>query len=138
MLLRQKNGVFRVGTAPGPGNPHAAQVAKLRARLFAACEPEEFDKIAAALVRGAKTGSVDHIRELFDRLFGKSKQPVEIEARTTISVEHLVSVDEAVRLARESGLTNMLPPRLRALAEAQDKPVEVIDGEARPIEVDPG
>lgn len=68
---RAPNGRFARGNPGGPGNPHAATVAKLRAAILAAVTPEDIDAIIRALVHRAKGGDMAAIRELLDRAIGK-------------------------------------------------------------------
>jgi hypothetical protein len=71
---RTVSGQFAKGNAGGPGNPHGKRVADLRAALLEAVTPEDIRAVAHALVRRAKMGEVQAIRELFDRLLGKPQQ----------------------------------------------------------------
>lgn len=68
---RTPGGRFAPGNAGGPGNPHAATVAKLRAAILAAVTPEDIDGIIRALVHRAKGGDMAAIRELLDRAIGR-------------------------------------------------------------------
>ncbi len=73
---RDQRGRFAPGNTGGPGNPHAAQVAKLRAALLEAVTPEDLRAVVGSLVNAAKGGSVPAARELLERLLGK---PVELD-----------------------------------------------------------
>lgn len=68
---RDRRGRFTPGNSGGPGNPHAAQVAKLRAALLEAVTPQDLRAVVAALVKAAKGGSVPAARELMERILGK-------------------------------------------------------------------
>lgn len=68
---RGTGGRFAAGNAGGPGNPHAARVAQLRATLLAAVTDDDIRAIVATLVAQAKGGDLAAIRELLDRLLGK-------------------------------------------------------------------
>lgn len=68
---RTPGGRFAPGNAGGPGNPHAATVAKLRAAILAAVTPEDVEAIIRAMVHRAKGGDMGAIRELLDRAIGK-------------------------------------------------------------------
>jgi len=71
---RTVSGQFAKGNAGGPGNPHGKRVADLRAALLEAVTPEDIRAVAHTLVKRAKMGEVQAIRELFDRLLGKPQQ----------------------------------------------------------------
>ena len=62
--------------SPGPGNPHAAQVSKLRAALLSSVSEEDMREVIAKLVELAKSGDTRAIRELLDRVLGR---PVEAD-----------------------------------------------------------
>jgi hypothetical protein len=68
---RTPGGRFAPGNRGGPGNPHAATVAKLRAAILAAVTPEDIDAIIRALVHRAKGGDMAAAKELLDRAVGK-------------------------------------------------------------------
>ncbi len=69
---RTARGRFARGNPGGPGNPHAKRVAALREALLSSINTKDMHDIAKALVSRAKTGEVAAIRELLDRLLGKS------------------------------------------------------------------
>jgi len=73
---RNGAGRFAKGNPGGPGNPHAASVARLRAALVEAVTPDDVAAIARALVTQAKGGDVAAVRELLNRLLGP---PVELD-----------------------------------------------------------
>jgi hypothetical protein len=77
---RDGAGRFAPGNPGGPGNPFARKTARLRAELLKAVTKEDLRDVARALVSQAKHGDVPAIRELLDRLFGKPRQSVELEA----------------------------------------------------------
>ncbi len=68
---RDCQGRFAAGNPGGPGNPFAAQAARLRSALFQAVTPEDLAAVIRALVGKAKEGNVAAARELLDRLLGK-------------------------------------------------------------------
>lgn len=69
---RDKNGRFTPGNPGGPGNPHAGQVAKLRAAILDAVGTDDVVAIIAQLVRKAREGDLAAAREVLDRSIGKS------------------------------------------------------------------
>jgi len=73
---RDEHGRFTAGNAGGPGNPHAAQVGRLRSALLNAVTEDDIREVAAALVGKAKKGDVVAARVLFDRVLGK---PIEAD-----------------------------------------------------------
>ena len=70
---RDTGGRFVKGCAPGPGNPFARRVAQLRARIVASVTDSDLDSVIATLVQAAKDGEPWAIRELLDRVIGRSK-----------------------------------------------------------------
>jgi hypothetical protein len=75
---RGTNGRFAKGNKGGPGNPHVQQTAQLRSALLGAVTPERIVNVIQALMDRAEKGDVPAARELFDRLFGKASQPIEV------------------------------------------------------------
>lgn len=69
---RTARGQFARGNPGGPGNPHAKRVAELREALLSSINPNDIRDIVHALVSRAKSGEVAAIRELLDRLLGRS------------------------------------------------------------------
>ena len=64
-------GRFAVGNTLGRGNPHAAQVARLRSAMLAAVSEDDMKATIGKLVEMAKGGDVAAIKLLFDRVLGK-------------------------------------------------------------------
>ena len=85
---RGSNGRFAKGNGGGPGNPHAVQIARLRAALLKSVTPEDIGDVIQALLAQAKAGDVASIKELLQRLLGP---PVEIDL-----LERLASLEAAV------------------------------------------
>lgn len=69
---RLPDGRFAKGNPGGPGNPHAAQTARIRAAMLAAITPEDVQAIVRALIERARAGDVHAAREVFDRCVGKA------------------------------------------------------------------
>lgn len=69
---RDPLGRFRPGNKCSRGNPMARKVAAVRKALFAAVRPADIRDVVAALLRQAKAGKIEAIRELLDRLLGKA------------------------------------------------------------------
>lgn len=93
---RTTGGRFAPGNRGGPGNPHAATVAKLRAAILAAVTPEDIDAIIRALVHRAKGGDMAAAKEVLDRAIGKptdagiAERLDELEAlATALQEQHL-------------------------------------------------
>jgi hypothetical protein len=68
---RDAGGRFVPGNPGGPGNPHAALVARLRAAMLGAVTPDDIHDVLRALVRLAKSGHVPAAREVLDRVLGR-------------------------------------------------------------------
>ena len=73
---RDGRGRFAPGNRGGPGNPHAAQVSRLRSALLDAITPDDMKAIISALIGKAKAGDVHAASVLFERVLGK---PLEID-----------------------------------------------------------
>jgi len=73
---RDGRGRFAPGNRGGPGNPHAAQVSRLRSALLDAVTPADMRDVVRALVDKAKGGDVHAASVLFDRVLGK---PLEVD-----------------------------------------------------------
>jgi len=78
---RDEQGRFIVGNAGGPGNPHAAQVGRLRSAVLSAVTEGDMREVVVALVGKAKKGDVVAARVLFDRVLGK---PIEADLMARI------------------------------------------------------
>ncbi len=92
MTRDPKTGRFLVGNPGGPGNPHAARVAKLRSALLRAVTERELRAVVKALVEQARAGNIAAARELLDRVLGK---PVEADL-----LERLEALEERVAAGR--------------------------------------
>ena len=84
---RSAGGRFGPGNRCARGNPHARRVARLRAELLRAVEPQDLRDVVAALLAKAKAGEIAAVRELLQRLLGPpvgldlpTEQPVSREA----------------------------------------------------------
>ena len=66
------SGRFAAGNPGGPGNPHAGQVAKLRAVLLDAVTEEDMRTVVGKLVEMAKGGDLKAIELLLNRTLGKA------------------------------------------------------------------
>ena len=86
---RNPNGRFGKGNAGGPGNPHAVQVARLRAALLKSITPEDISDVIQALLAQAKAGDVASIKELLQRLLGP---PVELDL-----LERMAALEQAIQ-----------------------------------------
>lgn len=76
LIIRDGRGRFVKGSGGGPGNPYARRVARLRRELYRAVTPEDLRAVVRVLVEKAKAGDVVAIKELLDRVVGKSR-PIE-------------------------------------------------------------
>lgn len=68
---RDGRGRFAPGNAGGPGNPAGGQAERLRHALVNAVTENDIADIAAALIASAKTGDVQAVRELLNRVLGR-------------------------------------------------------------------
>ena len=90
---RDSRGRFAKGNPGGPGNPHAAKVAKLRTAFLDAVTEEDVRNVLAALVAEARAGSVPAIREFLTRVMG---QPQAVDA-----IERLAELEAALERLEE-------------------------------------
>ena len=110
---RVAGGRFTKGHPGGPGNPHARQVAAIRAVLMAAVSDDDLRAIVSTLVEKAKAGDVMAAREVLDRLIGKAKVAVAVEPEPQRTLDEINA--EITAMLREH-------PELLALAEADATP----------------
>jgi hypothetical protein len=71
---RDDRGRFGKGNKLSRGNPHARQVALIRAALMRAVKPEDIEQAARKLVQQAKAGCRFSFAELMDRTIGRVPQ----------------------------------------------------------------
>lgn len=88
---------FQSGNRGGPGNPLGGRIEKLRARLVKAVSEKDIDAIAKRVIFNAKKGDIGCIKELFDRLFGKSPQALNLGGRDG---ESLIDILRALATAK--------------------------------------
>ena len=77
-VKRNNAGQFVKGHCGGPGNPHLSQERKLRAELFVSVTKEDLDKIITKAKQQAERGDAKARDFLFDRMFGKPTQQVNL------------------------------------------------------------
>ena len=75
---RDVTGRFVKGYRGGPGNPFGDKVEQLRTALLRCMTPEDFEKLGRKLLEKAQTGDIGAIKELLDRVFGKSAQSMQV------------------------------------------------------------
>ena len=82
-IKRASDGTFAPGGPGGPGRP--AGTGEHRAALLRACSPEDVEAIVEALVEKAKQGDAQAARVLFDRIYGRPRDPSIVEAPEVIT-----------------------------------------------------
>ncbi len=75
-LRRGRDELPRRSVRGGPGNPHGADAAKLRAALMKEVKEGDVQAIIRKMIAKAKQGNVEAARLVFDRLFGKLDPPM--------------------------------------------------------------
>ena len=65
------NGRFAAGNTLGRGNPHSAQVARLRSAMLSTVTEDDMAAVVTKLVALARGGDVPAIKLLLDRILGK-------------------------------------------------------------------
>jgi hypothetical protein len=78
---RGNHGRFGKGNPGGPGNPLGSKIEKLRAALVNAVTEEDIAKMAKGLIKSANRGSPAAASVVWDRIFGKAKQPIEMSGK---------------------------------------------------------
>ena len=73
---RTKGGRFTKGNTFGQGNPAVRRTAEYRKAIADALTPAELKKVFQALIKKAKEGNVQAIKEVLDRAIGKPVQQV--------------------------------------------------------------
>ena len=71
---RNERGQFVIGNRGGPGNPHAASLAKNRAALLAAVSEDDLREILRAMIDAAIAGDVAAAKLVLERVCGRSEQ----------------------------------------------------------------
>lgn len=84
---RNGRGQFAKGNPGGPGNPHARRIGRLRSTLLRTITPEDIQAVVQKLIARAKCGDMTAISLLFDRIFGRPGQALEVSADITTAVE---------------------------------------------------
>ena len=92
--MRDGRGRFAPGWKGGPGNPYAAQVARLRAEMLNAVTPDDMRAIVSRLVELAKGGDVRAIKEVLDRTLGRPQE--------TDFIERLEAIETALAVGGKS------------------------------------
>lgn len=90
---RNSNGQFTEGNKCSVGNASSgdSRSKELKKALYDAVTEEDIKTIVAKLIEKAKDGEVIAIKELFDRLWGRAKQELDIEHSGAISFTEALS-----------------------------------------------
>lgn len=96
-----KTGRFLPGNKLGTGgDPFAAKKTQFRTVLVEAMTPAEMRKIVTSLLRAAKKGESWAVKEVFDRMLGKPKEHIELDAELRLTLtEAIRRIDEHRRIA---------------------------------------
>jgi len=92
---RDARGRFAQGNRIARGNPLARRVARLRAALLRAIEPEDIEAAVRALALRAQTGDPAAVRELLDRALGKP-EALDLREEDTITRRDAVELGRAL------------------------------------------
>ena len=93
---RGPDGRFAKGNRGGPGNPYASRTARLRSVLLDNVTDDDFKAVVGKLVAMAKAGDLAAIRELLDRVLGKSKGTVELAQAEITEAELDREIEDAL------------------------------------------
>ena len=83
---RDARGRFAPGNRASRGNPHAKRVHRFKSLLLKAVTDADLRRIARMLVERATNGDVRAAVALFDRLFGKPHQSLEVVSTGPINL----------------------------------------------------
>lgn len=92
---RDTGGRFTTGNAGGPGNPHAASVARFRRVLLDAVSEADLLAVVGVLVERAKAGERWAVCELLDRCIGKTGRALNQADDADEPVVFTVTIPEA-------------------------------------------
>jgi hypothetical protein len=106
---RNSLGQFVVGNKGGPGNPAAAAVARNRAALLEAVEPDKLKAIVLSLVQQALDGDVAAARLVLERLCGK---PEASTTTPTVAIQNVLSAGQSESAGR--GLAMKIAQRIQS------------------------
>jgi hypothetical protein len=115
---RDGKGRFAGGNKAARGNLMNVKVQRLRVKFLRCVTDKDVAEVTQTMVRQAREGDAAARRELYDRLFGKSRQPLELsgpDSRPLLDLEaqrclltSAAAVD--VWLAAEREALGQLPP----------------------------
>lgn len=91
---RTKTGQFKEGNQLGIGNrgPSSEKAKALKQALMDAVTEEDLKEVVKKMLLQAKEGDTSARRELFDRVWGKSKQEVDLGDNTIKSIMDIMAV----------------------------------------------
>lgn len=94
-------GRFLPGNKLGRGNPFNKKCGEFKTAFFAAIQTEDVTQVAKRLIRMAKKGDLDAIKEVLNRTLGKVGEAVEIEGDGGESMA--VPRDVLIEMLRNAG-----------------------------------
>jgi len=95
---RDSTGRFLPGHPGGPGNPHVAQVARLRSAMLRAVSEDQIQAVVSKLLELALRGNVPASREILDRCLGRAADAADFLER----LERLEALLAAAAIRRVS------------------------------------
>lgn len=98
---RDTRGRFAPGNKGGPGNPHAAKVARLRKALVGAVSEKDVRALAKDMVREARAGNVQAAKLLLSYLLGPPKVDVEVSGPGGGPIQSVTGEEAIARLTAE-------------------------------------
>jgi hypothetical protein len=112
---QDSKGKFQKGNKLGRGNPLLKHSERLRAALLQAVTKEDIGAIARGLVASARKGSPTAAALLFDRIFGKANQPIEMSA--TVKHEIVSALPQLMGDPRAFEAAKELSKRMMEMSE---------------------
>ncbi len=104
---RRADGRFATGNPGGPGNPHARQTADIRRLIREAVTDDDLRAVVRCVVKKAKAGEPWAVKELLDRLAGKSTQATDEHAGQVIHPHIGTAVPRELTPEEQATLENL-------------------------------
>jgi hypothetical protein len=133
---RDPKGRYLPGTAPGPGNPHAAHVHALKQAIYKAITPAALLPVLKKMLALATAGDIAAARLILEYAIGKPRVEPEAPARLGLPAANdaasIVQATAHLVAALDHGeISGEAAGRLAGLLEAGRKAIETGELEAR-------
>jgi len=112
-IKRGEAGKFLPGTKPGPGNPHASKVQRIKDIILNTVTPEDVVSMCRAMVKKAasgKTGSVEAFNSVMTWMLGKPQMMLTINNNGGITAAAVFIQNMATAMKTEG--RGVVPPKI--------------------------